>query len=72
MKVHCNEHGGCFGFHLVAEDMKDAAFLVRFSQNATKEVRHASVCPGETGSFTGSIVLGKRRRDRSYLHVGKP
>lgn len=72
MKIVCSEHEHCFGFELVAENMQEAAFLVRFARSATTEVRHAAASVHQNGEVFGSLVLGKRRRDRSYLQVGKP
>lgn len=61
MKVELREHEGCFEVFLEPEDMKDAALLVRFGLNATKEVRSVDTTANRDGSFHSYIVIGKCR-----------
>lgn len=39
MKVTLHEHEGCFEFAMEPERVKEAALLVRFALNCTKEAR---------------------------------
>jgi hypothetical protein len=43
MKATISEFEGCFEINLEAEDIKDAAALVRFGLNSTKELRSKAV-----------------------------
>lgn len=61
------EHDGCFSFELKAETMEDAAALTRFGLNKTKDIRHQSIGVHKDGTFTGSVVIGKKRNSNNYL-----
>jgi hypothetical protein len=71
MKITCNEFDGCFGFFLDAENMKDAAFLVRFGTNYTIDIRNAGSSAVQDGSFKGWITLGKRKNPASSIQRPK-
>jgi hypothetical protein len=61
VKITTKEEKGCFGFAFEAESVADAAFLVRFASNATKEIRsQGAICAGD-GTVNGHIVVGKRQ-----------
>ena len=61
MKATLKEFEGCFALELGAENMAEAALLVRMGMNHTQiRVSNANVCNG--GQFEFSIVLGKSRR----------
>lgn len=76
MKITLNEYEGCFCFDLEAETLNDAALLVRFGRNATKEVRSAATSVGEAnrdGNFpvTAYATIGKRKAgSRAHFTVG--
>jgi hypothetical protein len=61
MKVKFVEHDSCFAVELVAEDMPEAAALVRFGGNRTK-IRSACVFANKDGTFSASIAFGKHTR----------
>ena len=61
MKAELNEYDGCFEIALEAENMKDAATLVRFGLNSTKEIRSKLSSAHKDGTFTGYLVLGKKK-----------
>lgn len=61
MKITMRENEGCFAFEMQAETMADAALLTRFSTNVTDEVRSAGSYAHNDGTFSGAVVLGKRR-----------
>ena len=52
---------------MIAENMADAALLVRFGVNATNEVRHLSAIANGDGTFGGSLVLGKHKKASNYV-----
>lgn len=66
MLVNMQEFGGCFDVELTAETVEEAALLVRFGLNRTKEVRSAEAY-ATSGQITGSIVLGKRKEAKSRI-----
>lgn len=67
MKIELTEHEGCFHFEIEAENMQDAATLVRFGMNSVKEVRSKYACATADGAFHGSIVFGKSKRADSAI-----
>ena len=67
MKIQMIENAGCFCFHMIAESMEDAAKLVRFGTNVTREVRSTSAFASKDGTFMGSCVLGKHKRADNYV-----
>ena len=67
MTIELTEHEGCFGITMVAENMQDAATLVRFGMNAVREIRSHSATANEDGSFSAHLVLGKHKRASSYI-----
>lgn len=62
MKFTLLEHDGCFGFEIEPESIADAALLVRFALNATKEVRGIDTTAYSNGTFKTYLVLGKRKK----------
>jgi hypothetical protein len=69
MKATLQEHDGCFSIEFEAESLADAALLVRFGVNRTKEVRHAGTDAHGDGTVTASVVFGKHRRFNSSVPV---
>ena len=67
MKIEFAENDGCFHFSMRAENMADAALLVRFGMNATKEIRHLSASVNADGTFMGGLVLGKHAKADNYV-----
>ena len=67
MKIELTEHEGCFGFEMTAENMQDAALLVRFGTDGTKDVRHISATVGKDGAFAAALVIGKHKNANNYL-----
>ena len=67
MKIEFTEHEGCFQFELTAENMQDAATLVRFGTDGTKEVRHISASTDKDGGFSAALVIGKHKQANNYL-----
>lgn len=67
MKIEAAEHQNCFLFTLTAESIEDAALLVRFGLNRTKELKYASAQASEEGKFTGDICFGKKKNWTSNI-----
>lgn len=67
MIIELTEHEGCFGFEMTAENMQDAALLVRFGVDGTKEVRHISATVDQGGAFAAALVMGKAKQANNYL-----
>lgn len=63
MKIEVNEESECFGFDLKPENVEEAALLVRFGLNATKELRCVDTTAYRDGTFTTWIVIGKKKND---------
>jgi hypothetical protein len=61
VKVVLYECERSFGMEFTPETMQDAALLVRFALNATKDVRGIDTVASSDGVFTGYVVLGKRK-----------
>lgn len=61
MKVRIIEYEGCYDLRFEAEDLKEAAALVRFKLNATKQIRtiHADA---HTDTIRGGVVIGRRKQ----------
>jgi hypothetical protein len=68
MKVAIIEFDGCFAVELEAENMDDAAMLMRFGANTTKELRSVNVYAQKGGVFEGSVVFGKRKNASSRIN----
>lgn len=67
MKINFLECDGCFAFDLVAENMEEAARLVRFGMNRTQDLRHAETNVSREGEFTASVVIGKAKSANSNV-----
>ena len=65
MKVEVLEYEGCFSISISPETMAEAARLVRFGLNATKEVRSVDTIAYSDGTFSSHVVFGKRRNPLS-------
>lgn len=63
MKVEFNAHDECFTIDLSPETVADAAALVRFGINATKELIDVSTIAYRDGTFTSFVQIGKRKND---------
>lgn len=61
MKITFTENDGCFAINLVAENMQEAAQLVRFGMNRTDEIRSAATRAYESGRFDSHLVFGKHK-----------
>jgi hypothetical protein len=59
--------GECFGIHLEAENMNEAALLTRFGMNSTKELRYCAVSVETGGQFTAAIVVAKNKKATSEV-----
>ena len=62
MKFTLEEYEGCFSLNMQAETMAEAATLVRFGMNTTKELRSCSASAHKDGTFTAYVVVAKHRR----------
>jgi len=67
MRITMIENDGCFAFNMAAENMQDAAMLVRYATNVTQEVRETSTAVGKDGTFLGYCVFGKRKNASAYV-----
>jgi hypothetical protein len=67
MKASIYEHGGCFELYLAADTMEEAAKIVRFGVNHTKEIRHCSSSVTPNGTFVISAVFGKLKLSQSNI-----
>jgi hypothetical protein len=61
VKIKLMEHEQCFAITFEAENMADAALLVRFRIGATKEIRSRMMIAQPTGLIDGSVVFGKAK-----------
>jgi hypothetical protein len=71
MKLIFKEFDHDFYLNFVAEDMQEAALLVRFGMNATKELRHTSTSVESSGHFSANISIGKRKNASGYINKNK-
>lgn len=62
MKIQFSEHEGCFAIDLEAENMTEAAALVRFGLNRTDKLNHVSARVNQNGTFTGTVIFAKSKR----------
>ena len=60
-------HGGSFGIDFEAENLEDAALLVRFGINFTKEVIYASTDASSDGRITSCVVIGKKKKSEGQI-----
>lgn len=67
MKITIREHARCFAIDYEAETVADAALIARMNANGTKEVRSIYAFANESGTFTGSLVIGKMKQEYSSL-----
>ena len=67
MKIEFNENEGCFGITMIAENMAEAAALVRFGMNRTDQINSASSDACEGGCFTSHLVFAKSKRADSAI-----
>jgi hypothetical protein len=67
MKITMTEHDGCFSFDMIAETMEDAALLVRFGVNHTKEFRHVGVVANRGGDFQAAVVIAARKDNNNLI-----
>lgn len=68
MKTKLTEFDGCFEIQIEAENMDEAAALVRFGMNRT-QIRTCDASVFKGGDFKASVVFGKRKR--GYCTVPK-
>ncbi len=62
MIIEFDEHEGCFAITMTAENMAEAAQLVRFGMNRTDKINSASSDVHQDGSFSSSLVFAKNKR----------
>lgn len=67
MKFNLIENDGCFCINMTAETMEDAAKLVRFGMNATKQLNSQGASADKDGSFSGWAIFAKNRRASNYI-----
>jgi len=67
MKITLTEHDGCFNLDFEAENLADAALLVRFGMNRTKEVQNGHTVANANGTITGYVNFGKNKRNNNYV-----
>ena len=60
-----SDHG--FSLSLVAENMEDAAKLVRMGVNATKELKLLDTAAYKDGSIASYITVGKSKKPTSSV-----
>lgn len=71
MKIELHEYEGCFSFDIEAENMKDAAALMRWARNGTKDVQYAAIIPNADNVVQGFITMGKRKKLRETIYLGE-
>lgn len=71
MKATFIEHEGCFAVGLEAENMAEAALLVRFGMNRTKELSHCGTDVYRDCSVISRVLIGKRKDSNSDVPVRK-
>jgi hypothetical protein len=62
MKIQLVEREQCFAVEFEAENLADAALLVRFGVGGTKEIRSRHVVARIEGKLEGCIVFGKSKK----------
>mgnify|MGYP001214759683 FL=1 len=67
MIFELQEYDGCFSMDMRAETVAEAAQLARLKMNGTKEMRGIYVYADKDGTFSGSVVIGKSKKDTSEL-----
>jgi len=67
MKIKINEFDGCFSFDFTPETMEDIAMLVRAKKNGLREVRGMFVYCNRDLSVNGSLVIGKRKEEKTAI-----
>jgi hypothetical protein len=70
MKFKLSETDGVFVFEASAENMEDAAKIVRLGMNGTQRVRFSSFVDN-AGSFVTSLVIVKHKRSTGYVQKRK-
>jgi hypothetical protein len=61
MKIRLYEHTETFSLNLEAETVKEAALLIRFALNATKQVKYTG-CGAIGDEVNAQIMIGRRAR----------
>jgi len=67
MKVQFNEYEKSFTVEMTAENMEEAAALVRFGLNSTKEIKLKQASVHQGGSFYGFINIGKKKNSSGTI-----
>jgi len=62
MKVKMHDNDDRFSFELEAETIAEAAMLVRFGLNATKELKNTYTTVYRDGTFQTWIAIGKKKQ----------
>jgi len=63
MKATMHDHDEQFSIELEPETIAEAAMLVRFGLNVTKEVKCADTIAYRDGTFLTWIAVGKRKQE---------
>jgi hypothetical protein len=71
MKIILSDYGHCFSIDMEAENLADAAMLVNFSLNSTKEIRSKNASFVDKG-IIGYLVVGKRKEIKSIIREYSP
>lgn len=67
MKIQLHENDGCFSLVLDAENMTEAALLVRFGMNRTDKINSAASEAFQDGRFSSFLVFAKNKRAGSQI-----
>lgn len=65
------EFEGCFSFDMEAENMADAALLVRFRTNARNKINSMHTIASEAGKFESGLVIAKHHRSTGEVQKRK-
>lgn len=68
MRVEIFEHAGCFSLEFVPENTEDISMMARIKMNHVKQVRSVNVSFFKESFCTGSVVIGKQKRERAYIN----
>ena len=62
MKVKMHDNDDRFSFELEPETIAEAAMLVRFGLNATKELKNTDTTAYRDGTFQTWIAIGQKKQ----------
>lgn len=67
MKVLMHEEDDRFAFELEPETIAEAALLVRFGMNATKELKMVDTTAYRDGTFQTWICIGRKKQSNGSV-----